>query len=153
MNDILIKTRRRFLCAALGVASFAAVYELFSHQVYSNFLLFAFLFPLLGGVLPCTILQRCPRLPRPGLLTRCLYHSGLATLTVGSLFQGILEIYGTTNRLSSLYWAAGSVLLALGLISFLAETISASRGYSRFFRDRLERRQADDPQRENGDRE
>jgi hypothetical protein len=136
MNDILIKTRRRFLCATLGVAFFAAVYELFSHQVYSDFLLFAFLFPLLGGVLPCTILLRSPRLPRPGVLTRCLYPSGLATLTAGSLFQGILEIYGTTNRLSSLYWAAGSVLLALGLISFLAETIFASRGRPRTFKDR-----------------
>ena len=127
MNRTLIQTRNSFLFAAVGVAIFSAIYELFSHQVYSNFLVFAFLFPLLGGFAPYSLLLRNPRLQRPGILARCLYNSGLSTLTAGSIFQGILEIYGTTNHLSILYWAVGFALLALGLTAHLTAKNAASQ--------------------------
>ena len=131
MNRTLIKTRNSFLYAAVGAALFAAIYELFSHQVYSNYLIFAFLFPLLGGFAPYALLQRNSRWKRPDILTRCLYNSGLATLTVGSIFQGILEIYGTTNHLSILYWAAGCSLLAFGLALHLGKSAASRRNLRR----------------------
>ena len=127
MKRVLSKTRNGFLGAAIGVAVFAAIYEQFSHQVYSPFLILAFLFPLLGGVLPYTLLLRRPYGRKPGTLARCLYNSGLVTLTAGSIFQGILEIYGTTSRLSAIYWIVGLSLCALGLTAYLAFAKSALR--------------------------
>ncbi len=120
MNRVLSRTRNAFLGATVGVAAFAAIYELFSHQVYSRFLIFAFLIPLFGGVLPYSLLSGSQRSKKPGILAQCLYNSGLATLTAGSIFQGILEIYGTTSHLSIVYWTIGFSLSILGLIAYVA---------------------------------
>lgn len=89
------------------------MYELFSHAVYSYYMLYAFLFPLLGGTLPFFVLV-CFRVRLPDAAACRLYHAGIAALTVGSLFTGVLEIYGTTNRLTAVYWIAGAALAALG---------------------------------------
>ena len=120
MNRVLSGTRNAFVGATVGVAAFAAIYELFSHQVYSHFLIFAFLIPLFGGVLPYSLLSGSQRSRKPGILAQCLYNSGLATLTAGSIFQGILEIYGTTSHLSIVYWTIGFSLSILGLIAYVA---------------------------------
>lgn len=42
--------------------------------------------------------------------------SGIAVLTVGSLLQGVLTIFGTTNRLAIAYPVAGIMFLVLGLV-------------------------------------
>lgn len=112
----LAQERKRYAAAALGTALFAAVYEFFSHRVYSGFMIYAFLIPLLGGVLPCSLIIRARKERRTGVLSRCLYASSIAVLTVGSLFQGILEIYGTTSHLSKIYWIAGIGLLLSAIV-------------------------------------
>ena len=104
---------------ALFCALFGAVYELFSHEVYSFFMIYAFGFPLAGGTLPFWLLARKGCGWYPGTAARNLYHSALATFTVGSLIRGVLEIYGTTNVLSGYYFKAGSVLLAVAVIKLL----------------------------------
>lgn len=58
-----------------------------------------------------------------GLAARNLYHSGIATLTVGSIVQGVLEIYGTTNALAGYYWIAGGALLLAGIAAYLVQHI------------------------------
>ena len=115
----IAKTGFIYLLLALVLALFGAVYEVFSHGVYSYYMLYAFAFPLAGGALPFygMALSHC-RLP--GRASRNLYHSGIAALTVGSVFEGILEIYGTTNRLVGVYWIVGAVLLACGILLYLA---------------------------------
>ena len=107
--------RNRWLGAAAFTLLFALVYECFSHYVYSRFMLLAFLLPLLGGALPYALLARAPRRVQPGVLSRCLYDSGLAALTAGSVFRGVLEIYGTTSRLSTVYAIVGATLCGFGL--------------------------------------
>ncbi|MBQ3276990.1 MAG: hypothetical protein IJH47_08075 [Oscillospiraceae bacterium] len=113
------KTRNRFFAAAAGTMIFAAIYELFSHRVYSNWMIFAFLIPLLGGAVPWALLSRAPRCFRPGAVSHCLYSSGLAALTAGSLFRGVLEIYGTTSRWSPVYGIAGGALALAGIAAWL----------------------------------
>lgn len=120
MNRVLSRTRNTFLGVTVGVAAFAAIYELFSHQVYSRFLIFAFLIPLFGGAVPYSLILGSQRNEKPGILAQCLYNSGLATLTAGSIFQGILEIYGTTSHLSIVYWTVGLSLSLFGLIMYAA---------------------------------
>ena len=111
----LLRERKCYAAAALGTAIFAAIYECFSHRVYSGFMIFAFLVPLLGGVLPCSIWMKAAKRRRPRAPSRCLYASAIAALTAGCLFRGILEIYGTTSRLSKIYWLGGSGLLLIAL--------------------------------------
>lgn len=115
-------TARTYLIVALICAIFGAVYEIFSHQVYSNFMIFAFTIPLLGGALPFFVLSRTDPIRRPNELTRQLYHCGLATLTVGSFIQGVLDIYGTTNDLAVVYWVMGPALAAAALLRYLLKT-------------------------------
>ena len=47
----------------------------------------------------------------PGESLVSLYNCGIATLTVGSIFQGVLEIYGTTNSLVNVYLVLGNMLI------------------------------------------
>ncbi len=100
------------------LALFGAVYELFSHEVYSYFMIYAFAIPLVLGVLTYTLLLIGKKhLPKTAAV---LWNSGIAALSVGCVFRGALDIYGTTNSLTVVYPVAGSALLAAGLFSMIA---------------------------------
>ena len=108
-NNTLRRTMNADTAAAFFFAVFAAVYESFSHGVSSLYMIGAFLIPLTAGTLPLLILRKMGRtVPQAALL---LWHMGLAALTVGAVFQGALEIYGTTNRMTAVYPAAGLLLM------------------------------------------
>ena len=78
-------------------------------------MVFAFAVPLALGVLPYTALLIAKKYPWRVFLN--LWNSGIAALSVGSVFQGVLEIYGTTNPLIIVYQVAGGLLLAAAVIS------------------------------------
>ena len=115
------KTAFVYLLISLFLVLFGAVYEIYSHEVYSFYMLYAFVFPLAGGVLPFSILYLYGADWYPPVWSCRLYHSGIATLSVGSIIQGILEIYGTTNALSRWYWISGAGLIVLSIISSFAK--------------------------------
>lgn len=121
MKKELLRIRDRWLLATVSTVFFSAVYECFSHQVYSRAMILAFLYPLLGGLMPTTLLMLAKAKLQPGEWTRSLWDAGIASLTLGSLFRGVLEIYGTTSRLSVIYPVLGWTLLASGLISWILE--------------------------------
>lgn len=115
-----------YLLLALFCLLFGAVYEEYSHGVYSGFMVYAFVIPLVGGTLLTHLLELFCRRRMPGRLSCLLYNFGIATLTVGSLFQGVLEIYGTTNRLMTAYWTGGLVLLLAGAACWSAGLLLSS---------------------------
>ncbi len=121
MKKELLRIRDRWLVATVSTVFFAAVYECFSHQVYSRAMILAFLYPLLGGLMPTTLLMLAKAKLKPGEWTRSLWDAGIASLTLGSLFGGVLEIYGTTSRLSAVLPVLGWTLLALGLLLWILE--------------------------------
>ena len=98
---------------------FGAVYEAFSHEVYSFYMIYAVVFPLAGGTLPFMFLGLGFIKKYPGSQACHLYHWGIATLTLGSIVKGVLEIYGTTNALAVIYWPVGSLLILAGIITFV----------------------------------
>ena len=110
---------RRTCLVYLGLSAlagcFSAVYESLSHGVISMYMVFLFAWPLLGGALPFAMLSAARKKPTIGWLARCLYHSGVATLTVGSCVLGVLEIYGTTSDYVTVYWIVGAALIACGV--------------------------------------
>lgn len=108
----------RWLAAAAFCGVFAAVYEHFSHGVYSGYMLYMFLFPLLLGAVP-SLAFALSRWAVPSPACRTLWTCGTATLTVGSCVSGVLYIYGTTSDLASYYWIAGGALLAIAAVIYL----------------------------------
>ena len=105
-----------YLMVTIFSAAFGAVYELFSHGVYAYGMLYAFAFPLLFGLLPAFLLARYGRrFPSP--VAWQLWHFGISALTVGSLFSGALEIYGTSSQLTMFYWLSGGLCLLLSLLT------------------------------------
>ena len=118
---ILIDLGAAVLCALSG-----AVYERFSHGVYSYYMLYAFAFPLVLGALPLYLFEILHG-PFHGRLCWGLYHAGIATLTVGSMVSGALEIYGTTSPLTYVYWIVGEALTLLGGLLFLTRLIHGRR--------------------------
>lgn len=109
---------RLYVLAAVNVGVFSAIYEKFSFGVVSLFMVFAFAVPLLLGGLVFFLLGRALKKTGSTLPTLAckFWHAATATLTTGFLFRGVLEIYGTSSALSSVYWAASAVLAALALL-------------------------------------
>lgn len=104
-----------YLIATVFMALFGAIYEHFSHEVYSYYMIYAFALPLMLGVLPGFIIGLFDfRIPTPKAYR--LWNYGVATLTVGSAFKGVLDIYGTTNRLVYVYPIAGGILLVSAMV-------------------------------------
>ena len=113
---------------------FAKIYGIFSHGVSSVFMSYAFLLPLSLIFLP-KLLNLCTgnRLWNGSLdteeeegkklflssLASFLWKSGVAVLTVGSLYKGVLDIYGTSGSFEWIYLVVGIVALAAGGISAL----------------------------------
>ena len=114
-----VKRAVRYALAAAVCAVFGLIYEHFSFGVYSPFMIFAFAVPLLMGALPFLLLDRA--LKKTGSTVPALvckfWHAAVATLTVGFLFRGVLDIYGTSSSLGAVYWTASAVLAALSLLA------------------------------------
>lgn len=119
------KTALVYLGVTIFCAAFGAVYELFSHEVYSFYMLYAFAAPLLGGVLPYLILSM--RGTYPAVLTRMTGHAAVATLTVGCIMAGVLEIYGTSNALVQWYWYVGIPLSLIYMTLLLFDKDASCR--------------------------
>lgn len=89
---------------------FAAVYEHFSYQVYSAFMIGAFIFPLIFGVGANLIRLVVYSKRRISENILAVWQCSIYTLTVGSIYRGILDIYGTTNEKGALFWYTGAIL-------------------------------------------
>ena len=98
-------------------ALFGAVYEKFSFGVYSYYMIYAFLLPLILGTIPLLSIAIWDK-KYPDKKALAAWNSGIAVLTVGCIVQGVLAIYGTTNHLMIVYPIAGFILLSAGIILF-----------------------------------
>lgn len=97
---------------------FGIIYEHFSHDVYSLYMLYAFLIPLFLGLIISVILCIINENYLPTRIPVNLYNASICTLTVYSIFKGVLEIYGTTNSLIQIYLYVGVLLLIVSLIIY-----------------------------------
>ena len=114
-----------YVLITIAVALFGAIYEYFSFGVYSYYMIYAFAIPLILGVVPWIFIlsdkkgKGAEKRDFPPMYTINLWGSGIATLTVGSVFHGILDIYGTTSSLSKVYFIVGAGLLLTALMTFI----------------------------------
>ena len=123
-----IRTALIYLIISIILAAAGAVSEHFSFGVYSYFMIYAFAIPLAGGTLPFMLryLRRAKlyesrdgKHSRPAKhhLSAELYHAAIASLTLGSIVQGILAICGRPNSLTVVYLIAAAVLLAASAVA------------------------------------
>ena len=115
VHKIYLRTSFIYLLVSLFCLLFGAVYEEFSHNVYSSYMIYAFAIPLVGGSLPFLTLARFGVKKEICFTARSLWHCGIATLTVGSIFTGVIEIFGTVSSFSAVYAIVGMALCAAGL--------------------------------------
>ena len=113
----------------LGISAFvfifSQVYEHFSHGVYSGFMIYAFLIPFIGLFVP-SILNRLILKREISDTAKMSLKCGTATLTVGSIYKGILEIYGTSTNFEIIYLTVGLVLCILaGILMTIKTNIKA----------------------------
>ena len=114
---MLKKWMKGYLWSSVMCLLFGLIYEIFSHGVYSVFMLGAFLVPLLFGALPLAFAMKKPILP--GSMPLQLLGCSVLTLSLGSVFKGILDIYGTTNGKVLVFASLGGILfLAFFLFYF-----------------------------------
>ena len=115
-----ITTLILYAAASLFCFAFGLIYEYFGFGVTSPFMHLAFLIPLLLGFLPCLVLLLVKRNETRSLTGRMFWRLGILTLTVGSLFRGALDIYGTQSFLLMVYPFAGAFCLTAGVIAYSA---------------------------------
>ena len=115
-----LKAARRYLVAALGCAAFALIYAQFSHGVYSPFMTFMFVIPLVGGA--CTALAchvaHVRDFPRA---SRQAWALALASLTIASCLKGIFDIAGTASPLLLAYPIAAIAFALVATVSLLRQ--------------------------------
>ena len=120
-----------YLVAAIVVAVSSAVYGLFSHGVHSPFMTYAFLVPLVLGAIPHIAAAQNNSAGMRDLRERLndpvvgdVQLAVVATLTIGSLLKGALDIYGTTNRLLIGY-------PVMALMALVAAALIAKKGITK----------------------
>lgn len=114
----ILATNKKELVIYLLVSAitliFSLVYAQFSHNVYSPYMQYAFLIPLVlggGGTLLLAKLKI-----KVASKKKIIYRLLVATILVYSIIRGVLEIYGTTNSLLNVYLIASAFLLGMLVI-------------------------------------
>ena len=123
-----IRTALIYLIISIALAAAGAVYEHFSFGVYSNWMIYAFAVPLVMGTLVFTLrgLRKMDGRECSENAPDTLWHLAAATLTVGSVMHGALEICGRPNMLVIGYPLAAAVLIGAYLYRRSGKTISGS---------------------------
>ncbi len=109
-----------FLAVSVGCGVIGYVYTLFGHGVHSFFMDHLYLWTLPGALFH-GLLYLCHTVPNRAAANALA--AGLATLTAGSAFKGILEIAGTSSPFESVFFTAGGVLSLAGLLLQIAVSI------------------------------
>lgn len=112
-----------YLGISVFVFIFGQIYEYFSHGVYSSYMMYAFLIPFIGLFIPSflnnLILKR--KITDNVILP---WKCGIATLTVGSIYKGVLEIYGTSGTFEQVYLIIGSLLCIIATIVLITARVN-----------------------------
>lgn len=118
------KTVITYLVITLFCIAFNYLYSIFGHGVSSPFMSYAFVFSLILGVVGFVIIGR---LNLENRIAFNLYNAGIATLTVGSLLRGILDIAGADSAYPIYYFVVGTLFVLIGSLLFFYQWILTRR--------------------------
>jgi hypothetical protein len=80
---------------------------------------YLFAIPLVLGALPQAIMLKFPKLHVGGSWQKIMHNFAIATLAVGSLLQGVMEIYGTSSPYIVYYLIIGALLLLVSALMWI----------------------------------
>ena len=106
----------KYLILSIFFIIFGYIYELFSHNVYSTYMMYAFLIPFILGTLIYFLIYKPSFYNALNYTAMKLYNCSIITLTIGSIIKGFLDIYGTTNNLIIVYLVVSISLVIISLI-------------------------------------
>lgn len=121
-----MKTVKTYIFTTLFCIVFNTVYSLFGHGVTSPFMSYAYAFSLVLGVGGFILVDQ---LHLENRVAFNLYNAGIATLTVGSLLRGIIDIAGADTIYPVYYFVVGAGLVAVGGVMYFFQW-QARRFYS-----------------------
>ena len=111
---------------SIFVFIFGQIYEYFSHGVYSSYMMFAFLIPFIGLFIPSLLNNLILKRKITDNVT-LPWKCGIATLTVGSIYKGVLEIYGTSGTFEQVYLIIGSLLCIIATIVLVTARVNTDK--------------------------
>ena len=104
-----------YLGIAAFIALFGGIYEQFSHGIMSKHMIYAYHWVIALGAIVYLILWLLPLKKMPGVLTECIYNTGVAMMTMRSIYMGVVEIYGKSgNRMTAAYTFVTILFLVMG---------------------------------------
>jgi hypothetical protein len=115
-----------YLGISIFVFIFGQIYEYFSHGVYSSYMMFAFLIPFIGLFIPSLLNNLILKRKITDNVT-LPWKCGIATLTVGSIYKGVLEIYGTSGTFEPVYLIIGSLLCIIATIVLVTSRVNTDK--------------------------
>jgi len=95
---------------------FSRIYEHFSFGETSVYMHYLFGVPLIGGMVLLIFQKMIPNLSR---LSLNLWNSAVATIAMGVLFRGIVNLSGRSTTMDLPYWYMGIGLAGLALLSMI----------------------------------
>jgi hypothetical protein len=118
----LKRTTFQYAGAVIFAVVFNQIYSLFAHGVSSVYMTWLFLPLLIFGLLPAVMLERygySATKTKAYAFFHRFYHTGVATVTVGTLLQGIVEIAGTGSKYIMFYWLVGFTVIVIGTLRLM----------------------------------
>lgn len=115
----LNKTSVVYLVLSIMAVLVDKIYAIFGHGVHAASMTWMFMYLLMGGTLFYLIikyfLRRIPQYKGYRVFFN-LYNSGIAALTVGSLFKGIIEIAGSSSVYTKIFFVFGWACIFLSFV-------------------------------------
>jgi len=118
------KTVKIYMFTTLFCIAFNYIYSLFGHGVSSPFMSYAFVFSLVLGVVGFMVFGRLNLNDR---IAFNLYNAGIATLTVGSILRGIIDIAGADGAYPVYYFFVGTLFVFIAGIMYFYQWIQTDR--------------------------
>ena len=106
----------KYLIMSIFFLLFALIYEVFSHGVFSSYMMCAFLIPLLMGTFIYGMIYYTKTNRYLSNSALIFYNTSILTFTLGSIMKGVLDIYGTTNQMIGVYSKLGISLIIISMI-------------------------------------
>ena len=116
-------TVKIYAFSTLFCIAFNYLYSLFGHGVSSPYMSYAFVFSLVLGIVGFIVFGW---LNLENRIAFNLYNAGIATLTVGSILRGIIDIAGADTTYPVFYFLVGTVLVAIGGLMYFYQWIQTN---------------------------
>ena len=125
IKKLYLKTALVYFISSVVTVVFSIVYSFFSHEVYSDYLTYAFLYPLIGGAVLYLFISKINIFKK---WPYNFYNAGIATITTGSILAGINEIAGADTLYFMWFYLVGIIFIVLALVLILVNVLLRRKG-------------------------